>query len=131
MATNLTHGTFEDILRSASSELRPVCGSLRQTIHRLHSDALEVVWKKQRIASFGVGPKKMSEHYAYIALQRTHVNLGFYHGATLSDPKGLLEGAGKRLRHIKIKNAKVAKSTAIEALIRAAIIDRKQKASEA
>ena len=63
----------------------------------MHRDFLEVVWPRQKIASFGVGLKKMTEHYAYIAVLGGHVNLGFYHGASLSDPAGLLEGAGKKL----------------------------------
>ena len=77
MAINETHGTFDDVLATAKPELRPVCESLRRLIASLHNNFVEVVWRRQRIASFGVGPKKMAEHYAYIAVQRSHVNLGF------------------------------------------------------
>jgi hypothetical protein len=49
---------------------------------------------RQRIASYGIGPKKMSEHYAYIALHSTHVNLGFYRGATSKNRAELFEGVG-------------------------------------
>jgi hypothetical protein len=34
---------------------------------------------------------------------RGYVNLGFYQGALLVDPKRLLEGTGKGLRHVKIR----------------------------
>ena len=37
--------------------------------------------------------------------QKQHVNMQFFHGAHLANPKGLLEGTGKDLRHIKIRNA--------------------------
>lgn len=126
--TDTTHGTYGDILVSARPELRAVAQSLRRQIAALHSRFVEVVWSKQKIASFGVGPRKMTDHYAYIAVHDSHVNLGFYHGASLPDPAGLLEGTGKRLRHIKLRDASCAKSRAVVALLRAAITDRKRRA---
>jgi len=131
MAANETHGKFEDILVGATPELQLVCKSLRQLIASSHGGFVEVVWPKQRIASFGVGPKKMSEHYVYIGPQRSHVNLGFYHGASLADPRGLLEGSGKELRHVKIRDVAASKSGAVKALLRQAIVERKQAAREA
>jgi hypothetical protein len=92
----------------------------------LDKDFVEVVWLRQGIASFGVGPKKMTEHYAYIGIQSSYVNLGFYHGATLRDPTHLLEGTGKRLRHVKIRTDAEAKNAAIAALLRDAIDDRRK-----
>ena len=84
-----------------------------------------MAWARQRISSYGIGPKKMSEHYAYIAPQGDYVNLGFYHGVALQDPANLLEGAGKRLRHIKIKSAGDAGKKEICALLEAALRERK------
>ena len=130
MVGNDSHGTFDDIFAAASPEIRPVCESLRSLITSLHSEFVEVVWPNQRIASFGVGPKKMTEHYAYIAVQRSHVNLGFYHGASLKDPSGRLEGTGKRLRHVKIRDFAATRSPAVAALLREAIADRKRHVSE-
>ncbi|MCZ6776051.1 MAG: DUF1801 domain-containing protein [Ignavibacteria bacterium] len=39
----------------------------------------------------------------YISAGKRHVTFGFYRGARLKDPKGLLEGIGKELRHVKIR----------------------------
>jgi hypothetical protein len=108
----------------ASPSLRRVCESLRRVITSLDRDYVEVVWPRQKIASFGVGPRKMTEHYAYIALQSSHVNLGFYHGASLSDPRGILDGTGKELRHIKLRDLSAVRSNAIANLLREAIADR-------
>ncbi len=66
----------------------------------------------------------INEHYAYIAIQSAHINLGFYHGASLPDPEDLLQGSGKKLRHIKIYDAAAVNSTAISALLREAITHR-------
>lgn len=128
MTANETHGKFDGILVDAKSELRPVCEALRLLIASLHEDFVEIVWPKHRIASFGVGPKKMTEHYAYIGVQGSHVNLGFYHGASLADPEGLLEGTGKELRHVKLRDVAAAQSGAVIALLREAILERKRAA---
>jgi len=70
----------------------------------------------------------MTEHYAYIAVLGGHVNLGFYHGASLPDPAGLLEGSGKKLRHVKLRSVSGSKSPAVTALLREAIADRDRAA---
>ncbi len=88
MNSDGTHGPFAAVLAAAAPNLRPICKALRAQIAALHRAFVEIVWLKMRIASFGVGPKKMSQHYAYIAAQRSYVNLGFYHGAMLPDPDG-------------------------------------------
>ena len=124
MANNPTHGTFEAFIDSVDPQLQSICMTLRDVIARCHPNFVEVVWTRQKIASYGVGPKKMSEHYAYIGPQKTHVNLGFYHGVSLADPSGLLEGTGKNLRHVKIKSATEAKSARIKKLLVEAIADR-------
>jgi len=128
---NPTHGRFADILVGASPGLRPICESLRRTIASLHKGCVEVVWPRQRIASYGVGPRKMTDHYAYIAVLSAHVNLGLYHGAVLADPTGLLEGTGKGLRHVKLDSVAAARSPAVKALLREAIADRKRRAADA
>ncbi len=108
----------------ARPELRPACLVLRELITSTHKNFVELVWPKLRIASFGIGPKKMSEHYAYIAVQGGHVNLGFYHGASLDDPAGLLEGTGKKLRHIKIRELADVGNAALVVLLVQAIAER-------
>jgi hypothetical protein len=125
MTGNGKRGAFEDVVRGANPELRAICETLRIQIERLHKGFVEVVWPKFKIASFGVGPRKMTEHYAYIAVQRSHVNLGFYHGASLKDPRGLLEGTGKKLRHVKLHTVKEATTPEITALLRQAIAERR------
>ena len=118
------HRIFDDIVAVAIPALRPVCRSLRRQIAALDKNYTEIIWFKQRIASFGVGPKKMSEHYAYIAVHATHVNLGFYHGAALTDRARLLKGAGKKLRYISFTNVASTRKPAVTSLLRQAIADR-------
>lgn len=123
----MIHGNFSDILAVADKAARPICIRLRAVILSAHKNALEVVWPKLGIASFGVGPRKMTEHYAYIGVHRSHINLGFYHGAMLPDPSGLLEGTGKKLRHVKIRSRESVELRAIKELLKAAVSDRLRK----
>ena len=67
--------------------------------------------------------------FAYVGVYRAHANVGFFHGADLEDPTGLLEGAGKRMRHVKVKPGVDLNASALAALIRAAYADMKLRLS--
>ena len=58
--------------------------------------------------------------FAYVDAFAAHANLGFFHGATLDDPAGLLQGAGKRMRHVKLRWGEPVNAAALNALIAAA-----------
>lgn len=49
------------------------------------------------------------------------INLYFGRGADLADPQGLLEGTGKKMRHVKVYDAKQIRSRALAALIKSAV----------
>jgi hypothetical protein len=57
--------------------------------------------------------------FAYVNVFKAHANVGFYLGAELKDPAGLLEGTGKRMRHVKLKAGMPIDSKALGALIQA------------
>ena len=110
----------------ATEELQPIAIRLREIILELDPDACEVVRLGDRAATFGVGPKKMSEGYAYIMPNKNWVNLGFYKGAILPDPGGLLEGTGKSLRHIKTHSLDDANRPEVKELLKLALAERKE-----
>ena len=58
--------------------------------------------------------------FAYVNVFRAHVNVGFFQGAGLADPAGLLEGSGKYMRHVKVKPGLALDAPSLEALIIAA-----------
>jgi hypothetical protein len=58
--------------------------------------------------------------FAYVGVFRDHVNVGFFHGASLADPAGLLEGSGKSMRHVKLRPGVPVDDTSLDALIAAA-----------
>ena len=61
--------------------------------------------------------------FAYVNAFSAHVNVGFYQGAALPDPVGLLDGAGKRMRHVKVRWSQPVDAAALGALIAAAYRD--------
>jgi hypothetical protein len=61
--------------------------------------------------------------FAYVGAFTAHVNVGFFHGAALADPARLLEGAGRSMRHVKVRPGRPLDETALAALITAAYRD--------
>lgn len=45
-------------------------------------------------------------HKIFMHTEADHVQFGFYRGSSMKDPKGLLEGKGKYVRHVKIRGPK-------------------------
>lgn len=61
--------------------------------------------------------------FGYVNAFKAHVNVGFFHGAELDDPAGLLEGGGKHMRHVKLRPAAPVNAAALNGLIAAAYRD--------
>ena len=117
--------TFEELVDGVAPELATIARALRAMILKLDKHAVETVRLGDNAATYGVGPKKMTDGYAYIMPLREYVNLGLYQGALLKDPKKLLEGTGKGLRHVKIRSVKAAANPAVRALVEAGLTLRR------
>jgi hypothetical protein len=65
--------------------------------------------------------------FGYVNLFKSHVNVGFFQGAMLADPAGLLEGSGKRMRHVKLSPDRDLDAAALRALIDSAYRDIKAR----
>ena len=61
--------------------------------------------------------------FAYVNAFKSHVNVGFFHGASLDDPTGLLQGSGKRMRHVTLSLDGAVDDAALRSLMRAAYLD--------
>ncbi|MGY1780226.1 hypothetical protein [Geodermatophilus sp. SYSU D01036] len=88
---------------------------------------VRVVWPHQRTVGYGVGPRKNSEHYAYLDVHDRHLNLGFNRGAALAGAGldgGLLEGTGKSFRKVAVRGPAVLADPRLPGLLRAAREER-------
>ena len=65
--------------------------------------------------------------FGYVNVFTAHVNVGFFQGASLADPTRLLEGGGKRMRHVKLMAGTPNNDAALRALIEAAYADIKER----
>lgn len=63
--------------------------------------------------------------FAYVNAFTGHVNVGFFRGAELADPEGLLEGAGRFMRHVKLGPERDVDAAALMRLVEAAYLDMK------
>ena len=69
--------------------------------------------------------------FAYVDAFTAHVNIGFFGGAGLPDPRGLLEGNGRFMRHVKLRPGVPVDDAALGDLVRAAYADMRALAAVA
>jgi len=72
----------------------------------------------------------MDAPFAYVNVFRDHVTVGFYQGASLDDPAGLLQGSARFMRHVKLRPGNEVNAAALQALIDAAYADVKARLAD-
>lgn len=65
--------------------------------------------------------------FGYVNVFSAHVNVGFFRGAEIADPHGLLEGMGKFMRHVKLSPGADVDPAALAKLIETAYVDMKER----
>jgi hypothetical protein len=104
-------------LTDGSVELRSIAKKWFVQMRQCGDDVRELMHDGCPVACVEDAP------FGYVNTFKTHVNVGFYHGALLKDPAGLLEGTGKRMRHVKLKPGSELNTAALCDLIDAAYWD--------
>jgi hypothetical protein len=113
----------DKLLGEHSPQLEAIERTLRATIRREFPDAVEQVDFGNKLIAFGRSMKMRGLLFAIIA-HTTWVNLQLADGAELPDLDGVIEGTGKRIRHIKIRSVEAASSAPVVAAIRAQLAAR-------
>lgn len=111
------YASFDDYLKDQPPKNRAIIRALRRFVNRVEPGLTEAV-------KWGNGcwlGKKGPVAYVYSATG--YVQLGFFRGASLRDPKGLLEGKGQYVRHVKVRTASAIDERAFAALLRQAATD--------
>jgi hypothetical protein len=114
---------FAELLAAIPPEVAALVRAADDVLRRTDPAVVRVTWPHQRTVGYGVGPKKMSEHYAYLAVHPRHVNLGCNYGAHLDDG-GLLEGTGKNMRKTTIRTVEDLDDPRLVPLLQAARRER-------
>lgn len=112
--------SFEEFLEPYSPAVRAIVLKTRDLILSAFPGALELVDLPSKIIAYGTG-RKYADLVCAIAPFASHVNLMFSRGAALPDPDGLLQGSGKRARHVKLATLADLEQPGLRALLEAAI----------
>lgn len=94
----------------------------RTLIRALRAFVTRAAPKLQEAVKWGNGCwLKDGAPVAYVYSAPTYVQFGFFRGAALQDPKGLLEGKGQYVRHVKVRTVADIDAVAFRALLRQAL----------
>jgi hypothetical protein len=91
----MTGKTVDAYISSLNDKQADIVSSVRQIVREAAPNADEAIKWAQPVYSSN-GP------FAYIKAFKNSVNFGFWRGVDLKDPKGLLQGSGDKMRHIKL-----------------------------
>ena len=104
-------------LDAQPNELGSVARTWFSLMRRCGTDVRELMHDGYATVCVGDAP------FAYVGVFRAHVNVGFFQGASLPDPAGLLEGSGKYMRHVKLRPGLAFDESSLKTLVRAAYAD--------
>jgi hypothetical protein len=108
------------LLESHSDDVTEVFIALRDLVREVMPDAQEALDLPDRVLAFGYGPPggvRMRGLAVGLIPHSAHVNVQLADGADLPDPTGIVEGTGKRIRHVKVRDMTEAARPALRALI--------------
>jgi hypothetical protein len=109
-------------LKPYDHAIRDLALKVRAVVLEEMAPCHENIYDAYSAVAIGYGPTgRLSDGICHIAVYSKHVNLGFNDGATLPDPKGILHGTGKMIRHITVKTAEDVTRPEIRAYLRHAI----------
>ena len=108
------YASFDDYLAAQTPRNQAIVRALRRFVKRVAPELSETVKWGNGCWVNGKGP------VAYVYSDTGYVQFGFFRGSSLKDPKGLLEGKGQYVRHIKVRAASGIDRRAFAALLRQA-----------
>ncbi len=115
------HPAVDAWMRAHADELGAIAHKWFDVMRGCGDEVRELLHDGCPVACLGDVP------FAYVNAFTSHVNVGFFQGATLPDPARLLQGTGKFMRHVKLKPGLAASDAALRKLIDAAYADIKAR----
>jgi hypothetical protein len=108
-------------MKKHSGELGAIAHHWFQVMRRCGDEVRELLHDGCPVACFGDVP------FAYVNVFTSHVNVGFFQGASLPDPARLLQGTGKFMRHVKLRPGTPIDPASLNQLIETAYADIKAR----
>jgi Domain of unknown function (DU1801) len=113
--------TFEKWLTSKPKDLQSVATHWYQQMQTCGPDVMVIFHDDYPTACVENVP------FAYVNVYTKHINIGFFYGASFFDEHQLLQGTGKRMRHIKIHPNELSNNKAINSFLKTAYLDIKKR----
>ena len=111
---------IEQFLAGYPPDVQAISRQLRAMVKsHMPERAKEVLFASQNHIGYSLS-ESMRDRICYICPMKDYVRLGFMFGGYLADPDQMLEGTGKRLRHVKVRTLEAASHPALERLVEAA-----------
>ena len=108
-------------MKDHRGELGAIAQEWFEVMRKCGDEVLEILHDGCPVACLGDAP------FGYVNVFTSHVNVGFFHGAALPDPAHLLQGAGKFMRHVKLRPGTATNAAELSRLIDAAYVDIKAR----
>ena len=111
---------IDGLLELSSPAVRSIFLAAAAAVREAMPDATEQVDLPDRVLAFGFGPPggvRMRGLAAALIPHASHVNFQLADGAVLADPDGLIEGTGKRIRHVKCRSVEDVARPALRAIL--------------
>ena len=106
--------SIDSWLAALDPSLRPIAEALRRLILGSDPDLSESI-------KWGNPVYEKQGKVCYLASTKTYVSLGFFNGAALTDHEGLIEGTGKKMRHVKVRSLEDIQNELFSSWVRGAI----------
>jgi hypothetical protein len=108
-------------MKEHAGELGAIAHRWFEVMRKCGDEVRELLHDGCPVACLGDAP------FGYVNVFTSHVNVGFFHGAALADPARLLQGAGRFMRHVKLRPATATNTVALGRLIGTAYLDIKTR----
>jgi len=123
---------YLEFLAPFESHITELALATRKLVLKEAPDSTELIYDAYNAVATGYGfTGRPSDCFIHIAVYAKWVNLGFHHGSELSDPKGVLQGTGRLIRHIRISKPEDLAAPAVRAFVKQAIERAKRPAKDA
>src|SRR4051794_39708447 len=108
-------------IKERAGELGAIAHQWFEVMRKCGDEVRELLHDGCPVACLGDVP------FAYVNVFTSHINVGFFQGATLPDPGHVLQGSGRFMRHLKLRPGRAADAAALRRLIDAAYADIKRR----
>jgi len=120
-ASRIIHPDFDYFLQLKPQECIELFIDLRNFVLESYPNANEILYHTHALTTVFTLSEKLSDAFCMIPIYSKHLNFGFHKGTLLEDPKEILKGTGKLIRHIPISATTDYRNDTVKELLNTAI----------